>query len=135
MPDETEHEAKYRENRELLNGPPPLSTVSRSWAATVAFYAAVHLVEQLAARDGVHHTRHTGMASRARYLATHSIHHLIGPDLSALLAASIVARYETIAAFAAGYPGDVVQTRLIDTHLAAIEAHATAHLSPPAPGP
>ena len=128
MPDESEHEAKYRENRVLLNGPPALSSVSSPWAATVAFYAAVHLVEQLAARDAIHHTRHTGMASRARYLAMHPIHHVIGPDLSALLSASIVARYETVAAFAGGYPGDIVQTRLIDTHLAAIETHAAAHL-------
>src|SRR5437899_3250684 len=104
MPAESEHEAKYRENRALLDGPPALSTVSGPWAATIAFYAAVHLVERLAAREGVHHAKHVGTASRAKYLATHPVHAVIGPELAALLSASIVARYEAPATFTAGYP-------------------------------
>lgn len=131
MPDETEHDAKYRENRAILDGPPAFSTVSKPWAAIVAFYAAVHLIEQLAARDGVHHTRHTGSALRALYLATHAVHSVIGPELSALLSASMVARYETVAAFDSGYPGDVVQVELIEKHLAAIESHVAVHLATP----
>jgi hypothetical protein len=129
MPTEAEHAEKYRQNRAMLDGPPALVTVSPPWAATVAFYAAVHLVEQLAARDGTHHARHVGQASRARYLALHPVHNVLGADLSALLSASLVARYESAAAYATAYPGDTTQRVLIDQCLAAIEAHAQTQLS------
>jgi hypothetical protein len=128
MPSETEHAEKYRQNRAMLDGPPVLSSVSGPWAATVAFYAAVHLIEQLAAHDGIHHARHVGQASWAGYLATHPVHSVLVPDLSALLSASLVARYESAAAFTAAYPGDTVQAVLIDQCLAAIESHVRTHL-------
>ena len=128
MPDESEHAEKCRQNRVVLDGPPALSSVSGSWAATVAFYAAVHLIEQLAAHDGIHHTRHVGQASRAGYLATHPVHRVLGPNLSALLSASLVARYESATAFVTAYPGDTVQRILIDQCLAGIEAHVRLHL-------
>jgi hypothetical protein len=106
-----------------------MSARSEPWAATVAFYAAVHLIEQLAARDGVHHARHVGPASRARHLAIHPVHHVLGADLSALFSASLVARYESAAAYATAYPGDTTQARLIDQCLARIESHVRTHLS------
>jgi len=130
MPAESDHAQKHRENRALLAGPPPLAAVSPAWAATVAFYAAVHLVERLAARDGVHHTRHSGQASRAGYLARHPTHHVLAAHLATLLSASIVARYEGPGAYAAAFPGDTTQRLLIDTHLAAIEAHVAAAIGP-----
>jgi hypothetical protein len=128
MPTEVEHAEKYRANRAILDGPPPLSSVSAPWAAIVAFYAALHLIEQLAAREGIHHTRHTGHASRDRYLAFHPDHNVLAASFGALLSASLVARYESAAAFAAAFPGDAVQSRLIDQCLAEIESHARLHL-------
>lgn len=128
MPDEAAHAEKHRSNRSLLDGPPPLSSLSGPWAATVAFYAAVHLIEHLAAHEGIHHARHVGQASRTRYLATHPTHHVLSNYLIALFSASLIARYESAAAFTAAYPGDVVQAVLIDQYLAAIEAHVRTHL-------
>ncbi len=127
MPSKAEHAEKYRQNRAILDGPPMLSSLSGPWAATVAFYAAVHLIEKLAAKDGIHHARHVGPASRAGYLATHPIHRVLYSQLSALFTASLVARYESDMAFTAAFPGDVVQTTLIDKCLAAIELHVAIH--------
>src|SRR5436189_531183 len=109
MPAEAEHAEKYQQNRAMLDGPPALSSVNGPWAATVAFYAAIHLIEQLAAHEGIHHARHTGQASRAGYLATHPVHGVLGSHLNALLSASLIARYESATAFATAYPGDTVQ--------------------------
>lgn len=127
MPTDQEHGTKVAANLTFLNGPPPLVGIDSTWAVTVAFYAAVHLIEQLAARDGLHHTRHTGSASRQGYLATHAIHHVLAADLQALLAASMVARYESQAAFDQAYSAAVVQSQLIDGCLARIQAHVLAH--------
>lgn len=140
MATDAEHDAKYRENRAVLDGPPPLDALSEPWAATVAFYAAVHLVERLAARDGRHHTRHSGQPSRNAYITAHPAHRAVAADFMVLYSASLVARYEPPAAFAEGYPTGTVRTRLIDQHLAAIETYvagvfaAAAPIDPP-PGP
>lgn len=131
MPTEAEHRAKYRENRRLLDGPPAFATVSEPWAATVAFYAAVHLVESLAAREGLHHTGHVGPGSRAWYLAAHPTHRVLRFPLRKLLWASSAARYESPAAFAAKHPPGTVQPVLIGTHLAAIEAHVVGVIGGP----
>ena len=128
MPNESEHAEKYRQNRVMLDGPPTLVSVSGPWAATVAFYAAVHLIEQLAAHEGIHHARHVGQASRAGYLATHPVHRVLVSDLSALYSVSRIARYDSATMFATAYPGDMVQTILIDQCLARIEAHVRVHL-------
>ena len=125
MPTDAEHADKYRESRALLNGP---LRGAGAWEATAAFYAAVHLVERLAAADGIHHSRHVGAASRAGYLARHADHVVIAPALAALLSASMVARYESPAAFAAAFPGDTVEAMLIGKMLLAIEEHVTARL-------
>jgi hypothetical protein len=53
MPSSAEHRAKHAANRQFLdtgNNGTPLSTLDGCWAATVAFYAALHLVDRLAAR-------------------------------------------------------------------------------------
>lgn len=126
MPSEAEHQAKYLECLALLGGPPPLASVSRPWAATVAFYAAVHLIEMLAARDGVHHTRHSGVASRNWYVAQR--HPSIYANFSALYSASLLARYEPPAAFAAAYPGDTVEEVLIGRCLDALQTYMVVTL-------
>ncbi len=125
MPTDAEHAAKYHEARALLNGP---LRGAGAWEATAAFYAAVHLVERLAAADGKHHSRHVGPTSRAVYLANHSDHVALAPALAALFSASMVARYESSAAFTAAYPGDVVGRVLIGQMLSAIETHVAAQL-------
>jgi hypothetical protein len=131
MGTEAEHQLHYQESRALLDGPPPLIVSSKSWATTVAFYAAVHLVERLAARDGKHHRRHSGDGSRNTYLARHLVHRIIKADFMALYSASLIARYESPTVFAVAYPGDVVQTQLIDGCLTNIEAYVAAVFAPP----
>ena len=49
MPCSAEHRDKYQANRNLLNtgnNGTPLATLDGCWAAIVAFYAALHLVEK-----------------------------------------------------------------------------------------
>jgi hypothetical protein len=123
MATEAEHHAKYAECRAVLNGLPALITISGAWAATVAFYAAVHLVERLAARDNRHHTRHSGLASRNSYVTSHPNHRVVASDFMALYTALLVARYDPPTAFALAYPGDTVKTQLIDGCLARIETY------------
>ena len=53
MPSSAQHREKYEANRHHLNtgnNGAPLSTLDGCWAATVAFYAALHLLDRLAAR-------------------------------------------------------------------------------------
>jgi hypothetical protein len=59
MPNSAEHQAKYTANRQFLNtgnNGTPLSTLDGCWAAIVAFYSALHLVDRLAARINLHPT-------------------------------------------------------------------------------
>jgi hypothetical protein len=49
MPSASEHRAKYDHNRRFLNT--GLAATEPEWAAVVAFYAAVHLIERLAAAE------------------------------------------------------------------------------------
>ena len=123
MPSDVEHQQKYAECRRLLDGPPAMSGLSEPWAATMAFYAAAHLVERLAADEGLHHIRHTGNPSRNAYLLWHPTHSAIAGDFMALFSASMVARYESLARFAAAYPSGVTQSQLIDVNLVAIEQY------------
>src|SRR6266487_1818659 len=119
MPNSAEHDAKYRLNRALLDS--GLSTMSPEWAVVVAFYAAIQLVERLAAaeaRGPVHHRTH---ADRFRYLRAHRQHRAILRDYSALQDASEISRYGTINQFQSSYPSAAVQDQLIDVHLRAIE--------------
>ena len=51
MPTDAEHLAQYQHNHTLLYANGGLWRASPSWAAVVAFYAALHLVERLAALD------------------------------------------------------------------------------------
>jgi hypothetical protein len=136
MPNSAEHDAKYRLNRALLDS--GLSATSPEWAAVVAFYAAVHLVERLAAaeaRGPVHHRTH---ADRFRYLRAHRQHRSILREYAELQDASEISRYGTINQFRASYPGAAVQDQLIDVHLRAIEEYVAAYFAPPPsppPGP
>jgi hypothetical protein len=131
MPRSPEHHAKYSRNRAFLNT--GLAAVNPEWAAVVAFYAAVHLVERLAAvepRGPRHHRTH---ADRVDYLARHPQHSVLLADYQVLQVASEISRYGTVHQFHSRYGGGVVQDQLIDVHLAAIEQYVAAHFAPPPP--
>ena len=129
MPNSAEHRAKYDLNRAFLNT--GLALTQPEWAAVVAFYAAVQLIERLAVaepRGPVHHRTHT---ERSVYIQRHRNHRLIHDDYRALQEASELSRYFTLHAFRSMYTAATVQSQLIDTHLAAIKQYITAFFPPP----
>ncbi len=133
MPSSAEHRAKYEANRHHLdtgNNGTPLSTLDGCWAATVAFYAALHLVDRLAARTNFHPGGHT---DRDRYVS--SQHRPIFAAYNALQAASKIARYGTLNQFNNAYPGTTVQDVLINQRLVLIETYVNNIFNPPAPPP
>jgi hypothetical protein len=131
MPSSAEHRAKYQANRQFLdtgyNGT-SLSTLDGCWAAIVAFYAALHLVDRLAALINLHPAAH---GDRLRFLASH--HRTMFADYNDLKVASEIARYGTLNQFARAFPGTTVQGILIDKKLVAIEAYVNAAFPPPPP--
>src|SRR5271166_4462643 len=119
MPSSAEHRLKYQANRQLLdtgNNGTPLSTLDGCWAAIVAFYAALHLVDRLAARVNYHPGNH---ADRLSFVS--SQHRPIYAIYNSLKTASEIARYGTLNQFTKAYPGTTVQDILIDQRLVAIE--------------
>lgn len=129
MPNSTEHRDKHAFNRTFLNT--GLAASNPEWAAVVAFYAAVHLIERLAAaepRGPVHHRTHS---QREAYLRRHRQHRAALIDYERLQFASEISRYGTAAQFTARFSAATVQAELIDTHLAAIEDYVTAYFAPP----
>lgn len=131
MPTGHEHAAKYRDNKAFLLSNGGLVNHHPAWAAVVAFYAAVHLVEQLAARDGRHNADHR---DRDVYLAGHRDHNEIQADFAALLRASKTARYLPVNRYLAAFPGTATQALLIDGCLARIEKYVAGQFAaPPSP--
>ena len=130
MPSSTEHRAKYEANRHHLdtghNGQ-PLSTLDGSWAAIVAFYSALHLVDRLAARVNFHPGGH---GDRVRFVI--SQHRPIFAAYNALQTASECARYGTLNQFDLAYPGTTVQDVLVNQRLVTIEAYVNNIFNPPA---
>jgi hypothetical protein len=132
MPDSAEHRAKYAANRHFLdtgNHGTPLSTLDGCWAAIVAFYAALHLVDRLAARVNYHPATH---ANRLRFVSTD--HRSIFADYTDLKVASEIARYGTLNQFTRAFPGNTDQNVLIDQKLVAIETYVNSIFNPPPPG-
>jgi hypothetical protein len=131
MPSSAEHRAKYEANRQFLdtgNNGAPLSTRDGCWAAIVAFYAALHLVDRLAARINFHPGNH---ADRLSFVANQ--HRPIYTFYNSLKTASEIGRYGTLNQFAKAYPGTTVQDVLIEKRLAAIENYVNNIFNPPAP--
>jgi hypothetical protein len=131
MPSSAEHRDKHAANRQLLdtgNNGTPLSTLDGCWAATVAFYAALHLIDRLAARLNYHPSNHPD-----RLAFVSSQHRPIFAAYNALKTASEIARYGTLNQFNKAYPGTTVQDVLIDAKLIAIETYVNNIFSPPAP--
>ena len=125
MPSSSEHREKAERNRRLLD------TLDHSaapeWAATIAFYSALHLVERLSACESIHHSLHQ---DRAAYLHKNKKHRSIHASFLSLFDASLVARYGTVNQFAKAFPGDTVKRQLIDKHLVGIESHVSNHFAP-----
>lgn len=135
MPRSSEHRVKYQENRMFLDtggaGGGPLAASNAPWAAILAFYAALHLVERLASRINLHHMPPGAHGQRNRWLVGHRQHRVIFRAYDLLRFASEMSRYGTANQFKQNYPGDTVQTLLIDQYLVAIENYV---FHPPAPG-
>src|SRR6516225_8801690 len=115
MPSSAEHRDKHAANRQLLdtgNNGSPLSTLDGCWAAVVAFYAALHLVDRLAARVNYHPPGHN---DRLRFVSRD--HRPILADYNDLKVAAEIARYGTLNQFGRAYPGTTVQDVLIDQKL------------------
>ena len=128
MPSSAEHQAKYLDNRTFLDANGGLAVVQPVWASVVAFYAALHLVERLAARQNLHHATH---GERRGFLTRHPLHRAIYFAYDTLRTASELARYGTANQFQRMVPTGDVQTVLIDTHLVAIEAYVQSVFAPP----
>jgi hypothetical protein len=135
MPSSAEHQAKYTANRQLLNtgnNGAPLSTLDGCWAAIVAFYAALHLVDQLAALINLHPTPPGAHGTRLRFVSTR--HRAIFADYNDLKVASEIARYGTVNQFNRAFPGNTVQNVLINQKLVAIETYVQNVFHPPSAG-
>lgn len=128
MPSSKEHKEKAERNRRTLDHL-IASGGNPEWIAVVAFYTALHLVERLAARENLHHSKHP---DRLDYLTRHKQHRALHPHFQAIFDASLVARYGTVNQFAKAYPATTVVDVLINKHLAAIEAYVAANFTPPA---
>jgi hypothetical protein len=134
VPSSSEHQVKYLENRTFLDtggAGGPLASSNAPWAAIVAFYAALHLVERLTARQNLHHTPPAAHGQRGRWLRSHPQHRAIFSAYNDLRTASEVARYGTVNQFNRYYPGNTVQTVLIDQKLVVIENYVNAVFQPP----
>jgi hypothetical protein len=133
MPSSSEHKEKAEKNSAFLA---QAELISPEWAATIAFYVALHLVERLCACENTHSGKHQ---DRLSWINKHKTHRLIHADFLALFDASLVARYGTVNQFARAFPEDTVKAQLIDKNLAAIQKHVSNHfvtssappLSPP----
>ena len=136
MPTDAEHRIKYEDNRRVLTAHNGLDQTSECWAAVVAFYASLHLVERLAAFEGKHLVRHVGPGSREMFLRYHSDRKAILGDYTALRRASEQARYESLERFQISFPPTTMRAKLIDGCLHRIENHVFGFLPsiPPAAG-
>ena len=117
MPNPKQHQAKAEYNRAFL-GTIDVQ-VYAAWAATVAFYTAVHLVEKLRAYDGDHSEGH---GDRGKYIRSNRPR--IHRAYTHLYDASLEARYKSVGAFT--LTPEEVQDRLIGTYLGEIETYVAA---------
>jgi hypothetical protein len=129
MPTADQHRRKAEKNRRLIAA---LDLADHpEWAVTVAFYVALHRVEQLRHTAGDGHGR--DHAERLDYL--HFTHPAIYDPFRWLYKASRVARYEAASTFFADYDADVVRARVIAGWLAAVEGYVAVQTSPPEAAP
>lgn len=132
MPNSPEHDASYRENRAVLTA--GFVASNPRWAAIVAFYAAVHLIERLAAAEQPRPVHHRSHKNRNKWLNRPGPHRAILSHYIVLQDASESARYGTLNQFQNRFAARV-QSHLIDIHLVAIERYVAAFFAPPLPPP
>ena len=122
--------------------PAPILPRSIAWSSLrsallvakwIAFYAALHLVDRLAARINFHPTPPGAHANRLRFVS--SSHRVIFADYNDLKVASEIARYGTLHQFNRAFPATTVQDILIDQRLVAIENYVNNIFNPSAPPP
>jgi hypothetical protein len=116
----SEHTEKTIHHLQFLEG---ISDEYPDWLATVAFYAAVELVEQLFADFGVHSRGHEdrNQSVRRRYPS-------IAAAYKALYNASLDARYEGMSHWLSA---DEVRRELIARRLSHIRSFVESHASDP----
>lgn len=117
MPSADQHRRKAESNREFL------ATISLDdypdWAVVVAFYTAVHRVEQLraAAKEGHSQSHEERLAYvQERHPQIHTAYHI-------LQNASMLARYESNATFFGQFQREVIADRLLGQFLVQIEQY------------
>jgi hypothetical protein len=124
MPTNAQHAVKADRNLAMLRD---IDIAAHpEWAATVAFYRAVHLVDRLAALNpgrSLHPDNHS-----AREQFVRSKHKTISADFNALHDAADLARYAATEDFAAAYPGTTVEDVLIEKRLRKIESYVSQML-------
>ncbi len=128
MPTVSQHQGKVEKNRRFLA---KISVADDpEWAATVAFYIAVHCVEQLRAVAG--HADHWSHTQRLQYVQ-HFLKPIHGP-FTQLYNVSRLARYNTASDFFRQFSPDDVTERIIGGWLTAVESYTTTQLAnPPSP--
>jgi len=135
MPTAAEHEIKYQDNLRTLHANGGLDQTSECWAAVIAFYATLHMIEHLAAEEGKHLRFHTGRNSREEFLRNHSQHHVIFRDYLSLRHASEQARYESLSLFQSNCPRGSTRRSLINGRLKRIEKYVANYLAGKNPPP
>ncbi len=131
MPNSSQHQNKARNNREFLDSFD--SNSHPDWAAVVAFYTAVHLIERLRALDGQDSENHQ---DRLRYVQAN--HRTIHYEFHQLLNTSKLARYEANSVFHTQLSNAQIRDVVIGEWLVAIERYVERYVadratpSPPA---
>jgi hypothetical protein len=122
MPKASEHKTKATHNRQFLN------TIAipdyPDWAAVVAFYTAVHLVERVRAAAGHGHSRDHD--DRLSYVANNL--ETIHTAYTILQNVSMLARYESRGDFFKQFQPEDVESRLIGQYLTAIDTFVSERL-------
>lgn len=122
MPNSSQHQTKAKSNRSFLD------TIDcdahPDWAAVVAFYTAVHLVERLRALDGRHSVNHP---DRLEYVQAN--HRAIHFEFHQLLNVSKLARYESNADFFAQLSSAEVREKVVGEWLSAIEQYVDRYVA------
>lgn len=122
MPNQSQHQTKAKNNREFLDSFD--WNTHPDWAAVVAFYTAVHLVERLRALDGQNSENHQ---DRLGYVQTN--HRAIHTEFHGLWNASKLARYEANAVFHRQFTNAEIRDLVIGEWLVAIEKYVENYVA------
>jgi hypothetical protein len=130
MPNLSQHQTKAKNNRAFLDS---FEWDDRpDWAVVVAFYTAVHYVEQLRALDGQNSVNHQ---DRLSYVQAN--HRAIHPEYHQFLNLSKFARYDANAVFHAQVSNQEVKDVVVGQWLTAIGQYVEKYIAeravPPKP--